>query len=578
MLRMPVNLLTQQFYEDLRERYPVDGSDVSYSEWVARNTRLGLKQFSYEGYEFQRQIVDDMATDLSVKKPSQVGMTEVQIRKFLAFLVRNRGTSGIFSFPSEKMFKKNSKTRIKPIVSQPAFNASSIEDDKPTRSMDLYEIGGSFAHITGLTEGDATSTPADIVFNDELDLSDQQMIGLMQSRLQNSRFKITQKFSTPTHPGYGIDASYNASNQFRYMVRCRCSHWQDPKFELPFLHLDGYHGDGKLDELDADGVSHINLGSSYVKCERCSQALNLGDPSLREWVAKYEARRARGYAITPFCTSRLTIDYILDQLLKQKALDNISGWHNTVLGETHSDGTSKLEPDVVRAIMRGAGIPEISKDTPVALGGDMGRTCHLTLGAISGQEVSPFLFEQVPSSKIQERISYYRAKYRIVCGAVDRHPYTPTSEAIRDATKGVILPVEYRGEAPMNLKEDEYGALSYVQVNRTRVIDNLVRAVQGGTFEMRGYGGLEQIVIEHLCDMVRVEADEKPATWQKLTGSDHFLHSLALLRASVKISDFVAETTRGESKPLFGMSAVPTARFPGLNAKRQGVLDGQRRR
>lgn len=577
MLWMPANLYLEQFHDDLRARYPVDGSDVSYSEWVATNTRLGIRPFSYAGYEFQRAIVDDMATDLSVKKPSQVGMTEVQIRKFLAFLARNRGTSGIFSFPTEKMFKKNSKTRIRPIVQQACFNGTA-SDDKPSRAMDLYEINGSFAHITGLTEGDATSTPADIVFNDEVDLSDQQMIGLMQSRLQNSIFKITQRFSTPTHPGFGIDAAYNASDQRQYQVRCRCRHWQNPKFRMPFLHLDGYHGDGKLDELDAEVISHLNLSASYVKCERCSQPLDLGDPTLREWVAKYQARRAHGYEITPFSTSRLTIDYILDQLLKQRALDNIKGWHNTVLGETFSDGSSKLEPEVVKAVMKSPAVPDIGRDVAVALGGDMGQTCHLTLGVIRGQEVDPFLFEQVPSSQIEERITQLRARYNIVCGAVDRHPYTPTSEAIRDASNRIILPVEYRGDAPINVKRDEYEGLSYVQINRTRAIDAQVRAVRNQTTSFYGYGGLAQVIIEQLCDMVRIEADEKPATWEKLTGADHFMHSLTLMRASIKIADIVSLLNISETRTFIGLIAVPTARPAGLNARRQGVFNGDRHR
>jgi hypothetical protein len=406
--------------------------------------------------------------------------------------------------------------------------------------MDIYEVGGSFAFITGLTEGDATSTPADIVFNDELDLSDQQMIGLMQSRLQNSKFKITQKFSTPTHPLFGIDATYNASCQYEYQVRCEsCRHWQFPRFTTDFIHLDGYDGDGKFDELDADAVSYLNLKSSYVKCERCSRPLDLGNPELREWVPKYPARDAAGYWISPFSTDRLTIKYIIDQLLKQKALDNLKGWYNTVLGETYSDGSSKLEPDVVKAVMIGSAVPEISKDIPVALGCDMGTTCHLTLGRIRGQDVDPFLFEQVPSSQIEERIAFYRQKYRIVCGGVDRHPYTPTSESIRDASNRIILPIEYRGAAHINPVRDEYDVLDYVQINRTRAIDSQVRAIRNKTMEMAGYGGLQSVVVEHCCDMVRIEADEKPATWEKLTGSDHFMHSLTLMRASIKVTDVV---------------------------------------
>lgn len=556
---MATNSYLSQFYHDLRARYPLDGVNMSYADWVVANTKLQGRPFSYVGYEFQRQIVDDMSEDVSVVKPSQVGMTEVQIRKYFAFLARNRGTSGIFSFPNEKMFKINSKTRMRPIVSQPAFSSTMLEDEKPQRAMNLYEINGSFAHVTGMTEGDATSTPADLLMHDEYDLSPQSMIGLYQSRLQNSTFKITQRFSTPTHPGYGIDAAYSASNQMEYQHRCACcNHWQVPLFNIHFLNLPGYHGDGDLELLDTDTVSQIDLAGSNFICEKCHRALDMANPSLREWVAAYPARQAHGYRIRPTSTGRLDPKYIVNQLLKMKVLDNIKGWRNTVLGETYSDGNSKLEPDIVKAVMAGPGVPDVG-DANVALGCDMGKTCHLTLGTINGSEINPFFFEQVPASQLPDRIMELRKKYRIITGAVDRHPYTPTAEQIRDITDGVILPVEYRGAAHVNVVKDEYELINYVQINRTKAIDDQVRAIQRRNTSLSGYGGLQSVLIEQLCDMVRIEQDEQPANWIKLTGNDHFLHSLTLMRASIKIRDIIAMESVGETRTLFGMVGVPSA-------------------
>lgn len=560
--------LLKQFHSDLAARYPVDGADMSYSEWITKNTRLANRPFSYEGYEFQKAIADDMATDMSVIKPSQVGLTETQVRKFLAILARNRGHNGIFTFPNEKMYRKNSKTRVKPIVSQPAFNSGFAQEEKPTRAMDLYEINGSFAFITGLTEGDATSTPADVLFHDEIDLSDPAMLGLMQSRLQNSAMRITQKFSTPTHPGFGIDASFQASDQRHYMVRCTgCNHWQDPTFSMNFLHLPGYSGEGKLEEVDADTLAAIDLDNSYVKCERCSRPLNLRDASLREWIAKYPARLAHGYRVRPFSPThgRLNIRYIFGQLLKMKQLENIKGWYNTVLGETYSDGASKLEAEMVEACMRGPGIPEVSASTPVALGCDMGKTCHLTLGIV-GREgaLHPFLFEQVPSNELEARIKSLDEKYNIICGGTDRFPYTTESDRIRVATQGRILPIEYRGADFTRIVNDEYGRVDHVSINRTFAIDTQVRAIMRGEVELRGYGSLKSVLIEQLCDMVRIEVDEKPATWEKLTGNDHFLHSLVLMRAAVRAFGIMREREEVENRNLIGILPVAAPKLQTL--------------
>lgn len=554
---MSSNPYTSQFYTDLRARYPLDGVNMSMSDWVVANTKLNGRRFSYDGYEFQKAIVDDMSRDLCVKKPSQVGLSEVQIRKYLAFLARNRGTSGIFSFPNEKMFKSNSKTRFKPIVSQPAFSSSLLEDAKPQRAVDLYEVNGSFAHVTGMTEGDATSTPADILCHDELDLSNQTMIGLFQSRLQNSKFKITQKFSTPSFPLFGIDASYQASCQFEYPTRCRCGHWQVPLFSMQFLNLPGYDGDGNLEGLDADMVSRINLSESHFKCERCSQALDMGNPNLREWVASYPARQAHGYQVRPTSTGRLDPEYIIGQLLKMKQLDNLKGFYNTVLGETYSDGASKLEPDMVRAVMTTPGVPELGS-TPLALGCDMGKTCHLVLGAISEGIANPVYFEQISANDIIERIEQLCKKFNIICGGVDRNPYTPTSEQIRDRTKGKVLPLEYRGQAHIDPIYDEWENLDYVRINRTKAIDDAVKDVRLKALTISGFGGLQQIVIEHMCDMARMELDEKPATWEKLTGNDHFMHAITLMKASIKVRDVVNLKIKTEQRFMFGLVGAQT--------------------
>lgn len=561
-----------QFHEDLRARYPVDGDSVTTSEWIVKNTKLAGRPYSFDGYEFQKQIADDQASNVSVIKPSQVGLTEIQVRKFLARLARTPGTSGIFTFPDEKMFKKNSKTRIKPVVSQPAFNSSSLDDDKPQRSMQLYQIGSSWAHIMGMTEGDATSTPADFLSHDEIDLSDMTMIGLYQSRLQNSVYRVTEAFSTPTHPGYGIDARFQASNQFHDMIRCRCNHWNAPVFEMPFLHLAGYKGEGKLDELDADGVAAILAAEHYVKCERCSQPLNLRDASLHEWVAKHPAREAHGYQVSPFSPThgRLNIAYILNQLLTMKQLEQLKGWYNTVLGRTYSDGTSKLEPEMVRAVMKGAEVPEVSSPMPVVLGLDMGKTCHLTLGIPHRTCIDPFYFEQIPSSQVHERIAQLDKKYNIVAGAVDRLPYTPDAERIREATGGRIVPVQYAAGPHFNLKFDEYKNLDFVQANRTAVIDAQVKAVRQQSTAIRGYGGLKEVVVEHLCDMVRIENDERPATWEKLTGNDHFLHSLALMRASTKIRELIALNTVTDNRLFVGLLGVKPQQTPGLGQPVKG--------
>jgi hypothetical protein len=57
--------------------------------------------------------------------------------------------------------------------------------------------------------------------------------------------------------------------------------------------------------------------------------------------------------------------------------------------------------------------------------------------------------------------------------------------------------------------------------------------------------------------MVRIELPDKPASWEKLTGNDHFLHSLVLQRVSVKVREVILMQEDSTEKQFFGL--VPVA-------------------
>jgi hypothetical protein len=373
---MASNPLVSDFHGQLEARYPKDGAGMTLSRWLCENTHLRGRKFSHRGYEFQEQITNDLHPNMWVIKPSQVGMTEVQCRKFLALLARNRGTSGIFTLPNEQMYKRVSKTRIGPLVkSEKAFN---INGEDESRAMNLYEVNGSFAYVTGMTEGDATSIPADFLMHDEIDLSEQAIIALYQSRLQNSKWRVTQRFSTPTHTGFGIDGGYNSSDKHEFLIRCQsCNHWQVPLFNLRFVCLPGFKGDDLIKDLTHDVCESLDVAGAYFQCEKCIRALDIANPALREWVAEHPARRARGYRIRPSSTPTLSPTYIIGQLLEYRRLDNMKGFHNTVLGEAYSDADAKLTEDTIRAAMKNAHPVEIGGLVPLALGIDVGNTCHI---------------------------------------------------------------------------------------------------------------------------------------------------------------------------------------------------------
>lgn len=544
------------FLHRLDRRYSIETKGMTLSQWVCANTRLRGRPFSFKGYEFQQQIVDDEHNDLSVIKPSQVGLSEVQIRKVLAMLMR-RTMTAIFTLPNEKMFKRMSQTRIQPLVAEnPVFSPEGSE--KLVRSMNLMQFGKSFLHITGATEGDATSTPADAVFNDEVDLTDPEMLSLFASRLQNSDLRIRQKFSTPTFNGFGIDLDIQNSDMHEYMIKCSaCNHYQVPEVTRDFVHIPGLPDHiAKIDEIDLKILDMCNLNDAYVWCEKCHRPLDLGDSTQREWVAKHPHRTARGYIVRPFSTARLDVQYIVQQLLDYKKRDQVRRWYNTVLGLPFTDAQARLSINEIEAVMDQEAIPDVG-NAPCAIGIDVGQICHVVLGkGTTTDSMQPFLFKAIPVNNLQTEIDDFFLKYNIVAGAIDRLPYTPTAEAIMARSKGVIIPVEYTMGSEVKLVQDAFKTITHAQVNRTKALDTVVRQIRNKQLLMAGYGYQKQTIINHLRDMVRQEEPEEAAVWIKLTGTDHFFHALGYLLMALRVKELEHNMEEQETRTQIGIIPV----------------------
>jgi len=531
-------------------RYNIETVDMALGEWICQNTHLRGRPFNFDRYPFQRQITDDLHPNMDVIKPSQVGLSEVQIRKSLAFIARNRGTTLIFTMPNEKMFKRMSTTRIKPLVEEEkAFNLETRTGEKPARSMGLFQVGSSFMFVTGATEGDATSISADVVMNDEIDLTDQQMLTLFNSRLQNSDWKINQRFSTPTFSNFGVDKGYSVSDQREYLCKCTaCNHWQAPLFRPQFIHVPGLSSDvGDLLEIDEQMIDEgkVDIQGSYVKCEKCHSPLDLGNSENREWVARFASRtHHRGYRVSPFSTDRLPPEYILTQMMKYKSRDYMRGWYNTVLGEAHTDGNSRLsDADIQACFTSQMSIPKVDIVKPTWVGIDMGAVCHVIVAqGDSVESLDLIRFSEVPVKELNDHVKDILATYNVIGGAVDRHPYTPNADDLFEISQGKILPVEYRGQKSVNLVEDQVTEeVIYAQAHRTTAIDAVAAAVRRKRWRFSGYGNQKSIITDHLKDMVRDENPEKEATWVKLSNNDHYFHAMVFLGLGLKLK----ETQRG---------------------------------
>jgi len=546
---MSINRFAVELLKKSDERFSVDSLTMSMSEWVSKNTTILGKPFSFKGYDFQRKILDDMHPNLDCIKISQVGLTEVMIRKILAFLRRHDGLSAIYSLPTQEMFERISSGRIKPIINTDKVFAA---QDGNSRSMGMMQFGRSFLYVVAAIETAATSISADAVFNDEVDLSNQQTLGLFGSRLQNSTWKISQRFSTPSFPAFGIDLNWQASDQHNYMRRCTCcGNWNIPEFNREYINIPGLPDNiENLADLRVEHQDVIDLSASFVMCAKCRTRLDLSD--IGEWVSKYPSRtESRGYRVTPFCTNKLPVNYIVRELWKYQKLEFTRGWWNTVLGLPYSDGTIQIPKEDIIACMTDNPAPlESSKAEGIWVGIDVGQVCHIIIGRGSAESPEIINMYTVHIDQLVEHVRDLCATSNVYGGCIDRHPYEPTAQDVFNVSGGKIVAVEYRGQKDINMVYDVEKNLSHVQVNHTSFLDRVSTIIKKRKLRISGYSQYKTVFIEHLRDMVRDEVPGEPAQWRKLTKNDHFFHATGFMLAAPHILEMFRLTSKLETRTM----------------------------
>lgn len=541
-------------------------NNIPISALVRKVERLKDSKQTGAKYQNYRHIVDIIEVEpvpvqcLTVDHPTHLFLcskamipthnTEVQLRKALAFTARNPYRNLIYTMPDENMRKRVFQNRVLPILTEDSiFHGLNAAGKKPIRSIEMTEVNSSFMMMFPANEKAATSQPADAVFNDEVDLSDPQILALFNSRVQGSDLRMIHNYSTPTYDGLGITALFETSDQHEYLFKCpHCNHWQLPDYttkyiRIPKLPMEAQEDLTKFDPLWIDKYG-INPLDAYSVCVKCDRRVTYGDDQNHRWVARHPHRsNSRGYRVSPFSTRNLDAAYVFGQYMKYHLLDNMKGFHNTVLGITHESSDERLSEALLKTLFTThSDFVTEHNDVPHFIGIDMGKVCHISIGRATGiGRVKTVMHEVVKAELLEERVKQYRNMFPIKGGFIDRLPLITDSNKIRDLSNYEIMPMQYgrnSGGSVVIPKNDEYGNLDYVEAHRTLHLDKFANAIRSGYITFAGFGTQKDTIINHLRAMVRVfEEDkdgvEKVPVWKKKDKNDHYFHSMGYMYQAV---------------------------------------------
>jgi len=568
--------ITKQFIGSLRAKVSNRRAFKDIPKWIEENTSFpkdSSRKWSFAEHEFQKDIAGSSAPKQSTIKCSQIGLSDISIRKGLALSVLNPGINIIYTLPSGSFAGVFAKTRVGPIIKESKALSALLNQD--TDNTKIKQIGSSFIYFMGtFSESSAISIPASMVVSDEVDFSDQSVLSDFSSRLGHEKEGEGQfiKFSTPTVEGYGISAEYAKSSKGRYQVQCEhCNTWSAPDFlqdvVIPELGV-------KADEVTKFDViaTPEKIKSAYCECQHCKKDLftSLINPGRRQWVHEFPGKQKdhEGFKVCPLDVPAINPPHrTLAQMEDYKTLRN---WKNFKLGQTDEASDSRFDVSVIDRVQRVvqatsrhwgcvAGIDVGKKQTWIALGKptiDHVSQEILEIQVVSLQVLDSTALGETLGVKILDILHKNGVGSVVLDGAPDFTTAQIVSNGIRS---GVGYGCYYSGSAAFSK------ILGYYKLNdntgvcladRTASIDvfcelfNACRILLPRCQEAQRVG-------EHLAGIKRLEISGGEGRWVKLENrEDHWAHALNYLCLASDIFGSSRAAGNGVVLPLVGKSKV----------------------
>jgi len=523
-----------------------DGVSNTYTlgnlaDWIVKHTKLEGKPFSFDGHEYQRDIIGDLEKNLIVVKAAQTGLSEIFARWALACVSTQENFTLMWTFPTSTDAENFTRTRIDPIVADSAEIRRMMS--KNINTVALKQFGAnSFAYVRGtISDTGGLSVPADLLIHDEYDKSDMGNIATYLSRLQHKPTKMRRVFSTPTLEKYGVSLLAETAKRYRQMWKCdKCNHLWLPSYEDD-VKIPGW--DRPKKEITKLALKDLDWTNSKLLCPSCGREPRT-DLQYRNWVLENPGDNydEKALFVSPFCApSTITPAYLV------RASASFAKWSefcNQSLGLTAEDGEEALlDSDIRRALIDG----NFSDSTVHFLGADMGLTCHVVIGRLASDgKIIVVHRERIYYTQFIERRQELCKQFRVTVSVHDMFPYTDLVNRITTYDPnayGAIYVDRKAGETYTITKAEanpEEGKLNVtrVSINRDISFDALMAEFKALNIVIKKQKDDEEFVA-HLRDMKRVRVLTKDGfkyKWEKTQGEDHYHHALHYFYIAAKLA------------------------------------------
>jgi hypothetical protein len=480
--------------------------------WAVKRVRLESRPFRFEGHEYLRAIYDDQAPHVVLSKAAQIGGTTWAILRSLHACLQ--GLNVMYYFPTRTDVLDFSRSRVGPLLADNPFLANQMTD---TDTVGLKRIGDAHLYFRGMKSSvGMKSVPADMIVFDELDEASPDARTLALERLAHSDYKRIIELSNPSLPGYGIDESYETSDQRHWTLKCPgCGHWTALEREFP----------EKLGQ-EIRIILPRGDGTYYRACPKCSKELDLDQG---EWVADFPDRNIHGYRVSQLFSSKVDPGEILEDYRTTRHPER---FYNLKIGIPWADLERRVDVQTVLGLCRTGEAPKGFH----VMGVDTGKDLHAVVLRTNGYNRSPAHVVHLQACHDFRELDELMKRFKIHQCVIDGLPET---HATRDFAKRweynevylCFFNVNQRGEAKWDRKAMK------VEINRTEALDASRAMVREKKVTLSPRSQAVEEFARHMaCDAKVLEEDEETGAKKYKyirTGANHY--SMAFTYAAMAL-------------------------------------------
>lgn len=493
------------------------------------------RKFDIDRHKYLVDLYKCNDREIIVKKSGQAGVSE-WLLTYAMHTCDQREGNVLYIFPTDKTVSDFSTARLGPAIeaseylSQIVIGGNGKDGFFGSNRITLKRIRNRFLYFRGSTvdvEGNANqlkSVDADVLILDEVDELDQRAPSIAKKRLGHAREDLgnTLWVSTPTFPGYGIDAEYTDSDQRYWFIRCEHCGNRQP------LTIDDIVTE--WDKLNRPVMWHGQKENDvYPVCQKCHKKLNrLADG---EWVAKHPGVERTGFFLNKLFSPFASLKEIIKNLDTTDETKKREAW-NQDLGEPYTPKGGSLSAEDLDMCRRDYGHgPDIH--TTCYMGIDVGSVLHVvvrTMEDFVSHQTRQLYAGESDWQSIHNLIKIYRPRVIVI----DALPETTESRKLQEIYPRNMVWLAYYPNQPVGSKKEEVALWNpvdrTVMIDRTRAMDAMFAGFYGHRSTLPAHARNIREYYNQMRVPIKVEK-EVGATGVKVTTyidnrrPDHYAHA-----------------------------------------------------